>query len=207
MKTAFRTSLLAMALFAGVTLAHADAIDDITAAGQINVGVFPISRPSLRPAADMSLKGYDMDVAQTLPIAQGEAQPGVRYRSEPHSLSHGKARRYADERRLLEGARRGHRLRRRLRTLLYRRDRPGRAEVKDKEDLADKSIAVNRGTLEDTSLTEAAPASADIQRFDNYNAVIQAFISGQTQLMVVGNDVGAQVLAQQVDLSRSRSSS
>ena len=72
--------------------------------------------------------------------------------------------------------------------------------MKDKADLADKSIAVNRGTLEDTSLTEAAPASADIQRFDNYNAVIQAFISGQTQLMVVGNDVGAQVLAQQVDL-------
>jgi polar amino acid transport system substrate-binding protein len=27
--------------------------------------------------------------------------------------------------------------------------------------------------------------------------VIQAFISGQTQLMVVGNDVGAQVLARQ----------
>ena len=72
--------------------------------------------------------------------------------------------------------------------------------MKSKDDLAEKSIAVNRGTLEDTSLTEAAPASADIHRFDNYNAVIQAFISGQTQLMVVGNDVGAQVLAQQVDL-------
>ncbi|TIP98549.1 MAG: transporter substrate-binding domain-containing protein, partial [Mesorhizobium sp.] len=42
-----------------------------------------------------------------------------------------------------------------------------------------------------------APASADIRRFDNYNSVIQAFISGQTQLMVVGNDVGAQVLARQ----------
>mgnify|MGYP003467635269 CR=1 FL=1 len=46
-------------------------------------------------------------------------------------------------------------------------------------------------------LTEAAPADADIKRFDNYNAVIQAFISGQTDLMVVGNDVGAQVLAKQ----------
>ena len=30
--------------------------------------------------------------------------------------------------------------------------------------------------------------------------VIQAFISGQTQLMVVGNDVGAQVLARQDQL-------
>ena len=63
-----------------------------------------------------------------------------------------------------------------------------------------KSIAVNRGTLEDSSLTEAAPPSADIKRFDNYNSVIQAFLSGQAQLMAVGNDVGAQVLARQVTL-------
>lgn len=77
---------------------------------------------------------------------------------------------------------------------------PQAVKVSGKDDLAGKSIAVNRGTLEDTSLTAAAPASADIRRFDNYNAVIQAFLSGQTQLMVVGNDVGAQVLAKQVDL-------
>ena len=70
-------------------------------------------------------------------------------------------------------------------------------EVAGADDLAEKTIAVNRGTLEDTSLTEAAPETAEIMRFDNYNAVIQAFISGQTELMVVGNDVGAQVLARQ----------
>ena len=74
---------------------------------------------------------------------------------------------------------------------------PAAVSIKGKDDLADKTIAVNRGTLEDTSLTAAAPASATIQRFENYNSVIQAFISGQTELMVVGNDVGAQVLARQ----------
>jgi polar amino acid transport system substrate-binding protein len=61
-------------------------------------------------------------------------------------------------------------------------------------------VAVNRGTLEDTSLTAAATPTTDIKRFDNYNAVIQAFLSGQTQLMVVGNDVGSQVLAKQTEL-------
>ena len=65
------------------------------------------------------------------------------------------------------------------------------------EDLAGKSIAVNRGTLEDTSVTEVAPKDADIQRFNDYNGVISAFLSGQVQLMVVGNDVGAAVLAKQ----------
>jgi len=62
-------------------------------------------------------------------------------------------------------------------------------------DLSGKTIAVNRGTLEDTSLTEVAPKDAQIQRFNDYNGVISAFLSGQAQLMVVGNDVGASVLA------------
>ena len=77
---------------------------------------------------------------------------------------------------------------------------PQALKVSGKEDLADKSIAVNRGTLEDTSLTAVVPASADVRRFDNYNSVIQAFLSGQAQVMVVGNDVGSQVLAKRVDL-------
>ena len=40
-----------------------------------------------------------------------------------------------------------------------------------------------------------APASANIKRFDNYNGVITAFLSGQVELIAVGNDVGAAVLA------------
>jgi polar amino acid transport system substrate-binding protein len=62
-------------------------------------------------------------------------------------------------------------------------------------DLAGKTIGVNRGTLEDSSLTDAAPKDADIKRFDNYNGVISAFLAGQVQLIAVGNDVGASVLA------------
>ena len=77
---------------------------------------------------------------------------------------------------------------------------PAAMKVENADDLAGKTIAVNRGTLEDTSLTKAAPASAVVRRFDNYSAVIQAFISRQTDLMVVGNDVGAQVLASQEEL-------
>ena len=60
--------------------------------------------------------------------AEGEAQSGQRHRPEPHSLPHREARRHPDERRLLEGARGGHRLRRRLCALLHRRDRPGRPQ-------------------------------------------------------------------------------
>ena len=68
--------------------------------------------------------------------------------------------------------------------------------VSDASGLAGKSIAVNRGTLEDTEVTKIAPADADIQRYSDYSGVISAFLSGQAQLMVVGNDVGATILAQ-----------
>ena len=61
--------------------------------------------------------------------------------------------------------------------------------------LAGKTIAVNRGTLEDTEVTKVATADADIQRYNDYNGVISAFLYGQAQLMVVGNDFGATILA------------
>jgi len=200
-KTALRASLLAMALLSGAGIANADAVDDITAAGQINVGVFADFPPFSSASADMSLKGYDIDVAQYIADA-------LKVKLNPVAVTGQNRIPYLTEKRVDI-----------LMSVGYSKERaevidfaaayapyyiavigPAALEVKGKEDLADKSIAVNRGTLEDTSLTEAAPASADIHRFDNYSAVIQAFISGQTQLMVVGNDVGAQVLAQQVEL-------
>lgn len=199
--TGLRASLLAVALLSGAGLANADAIDDITAAGQINVGVFADFPPFSSASADMSLKGYDIDVAQCIADA-------LKVKLNPVSVTGQNRIPYLTEKRVDI-----------LMSVGFSKERaevidfaaayapyyiavigPAALEVKGKEDLADKSIAVNRGTLEDTSLTEAAPASAEIHRFDNYSAVIQAFISGQTQLMVVGNDVGAQVLAQQVEL-------
>ena len=201
----FRSSLAALIVL-GATCglaaqASADAIDDITAAGQINVGVFSDFPPFSSASADMSLKGYDMDVAQAI-------ADSLKVKLNPVSVTGQNRIPYLTEKRVDM-----------LMSVGYSKEReevidfaaayapyyiavigPAGLKVEGKDDLADKSIAVNRGTLEDTSLTEAAPASADIKRFDNYNAVIQAFISGQTQLMVVGNDVGAQVLAKQEGL-------
>ena len=201
----FRSSLAALivlgATFGLAAQASADAIDDITAAGQINVGVFSDFPPFSSASADMSLKGYDMDVAQAI-------ADSLKVKLNPVSVTGQNRIPYLTEKRVDM-----------LMSVGYSKEReevidfaaayapyyiavigPAALKVEGKDDLADKSIAVNRGTLEDTSLTEAAPASADIKRFDNYNAVIQAFISGQTQLMVVGNDVGAQVLAKQEGL-------
>lgn len=178
--------------------ANADALEDIAKAGQINVGVFADFPPFSSASADMSLKGYDMDVAQAIADA-------LKVKLNPVPVTGQNRIPYLTDHRVDL-----------LMSVGYSKEReqvidfaaayapyyiavigPAELKVAGKDDLAGKSIAVNRGTLEDTSLTEVAPATADIKRFDNYNAVIQAFISGQTQLMVVGNDVGAQVLARQ----------
>ena len=72
---------------------------------------------------------------------------------------------------------------------------PKALKVKHAADLAGKTISVARGTLEDLSISKVAPPSAVIKRFDDPNGAISAFLSGQAQLMVVGNDVGATILA------------
>jgi polar amino acid transport system substrate-binding protein len=66
--------------------------------------------------------------------------------------------------------------------------------VKSMNDLAGKSIAVTRGALEDQELTKVAPASADIKRFEDNNATVSAFVSGQTQLVATGASVAGNMM-------------
>ncbi|MGR9165596.1 transporter substrate-binding domain-containing protein [Rhizobium leguminosarum] len=196
------TATAAIAVFGILAgAAQADELADIKAAGEINIGIFSDFPPFSSASADMSIKGYDVDVAQKIADGLGvklnlvsvTGQNRIAYLNDDRvdllmSVGYSKERAevidyaapYAPYYIAVIG--------------------PAALKVSSKEDLADKTVAVNRGTLEDTSLTAAAPGSAAIQRFENYNSVIQAFISGQTQLMVVGNDVGAQVLARQDEL-------
>ena len=200
-----KSSIAALALvaagFAFTAPASADAITDIQAAGKLNVGVFADFPPFSSASSDMSLKGYDMDVAQAIadalnvelvPVAV-TGQNRIPYLND-HRVDLLMSVGYSDERaEVIDYAAA-------YAPYYIAVIGPAATYVKEAADLAGKSIAVNKGTLEDTSLTKAAPEGTDIKRFDNYNSVIQAFISGQTDLMVVGNDVGAQVLAKQEEM-------
>lgn len=191
----------AIMLCAGTVMAGADALDDIKSAGQINVGIFSDFPPFSSASADLSIKGYDVDVGQfiadklgvKLNLVSVTGQNRIPYLNDKRVdilLSVG----YSDERaKVIDYAAA-------YAPYYIAVIGPAAMKVENASDLADKTIAVNRGTLEDTSLTEVAPASTEVRRFDNYSSVIQAFISRQTDLMVVGNDVGAQVLARQEEL-------
>jgi polar amino acid transport system substrate-binding protein len=176
--------------------AHADTLDDIHKAGVLKVGVFEDFPPFASAGSDMTLHGYDIDVANALATTLGvklslvgiTGQNRIPYLQEHKVdilLSVGQS---AEREKVIDFTRA-------YAPYYIAVLGPHALAVSNAADLAGKTIAVNRGTLEDTSLTEAAPKTADIKRFDNYNGVISAFLSGQVQMIAVGNDVGASVLA------------
>jgi polar amino acid transport system substrate-binding protein len=199
-----------LVLLSGVALAFhvaapgiglADELDDITKAGVIKVGIFEDFPPFSSAGTDLKSQGYDIDVVNALAKALGVKAEltGITGQNRIPSLTEHKLNLLmsvgvSDERKKVV-----------LFTAPYAPYSidvmgPKSLNVKGPADLAGKTVAVNRGTLEDTSLTEVAPKDTDIQRFNDYNGVISAFLSGQVQLMVVGNDVGAAVLAKHPDI-------
>ncbi|MBL8482455.1 MAG: transporter substrate-binding domain-containing protein [Rhodocyclaceae bacterium] len=70
---------------------------------------------------------------------------------------------------------------------------PADAPVKVAADTAGKVIGVTRGSVEDLEFSKVAPATANIKRFEDNNATISAYLSGQVQLIATGNVVAAAV--------------
>jgi polar amino acid transport system substrate-binding protein len=73
--------------------------------------------------------------------------------------------------------------------------------VKAAADLAGKTIGVTRGALEDAELTKIAPSGADIKRFEDNNATVAAFVSGQVQVIATGASVAGNMMARNPNLN------
>lgn len=67
--------------------------------------------------------------------------------------------------------------------------------VSSPEDLAGKTIGVTRGAVEDMELSEIAPASTTIQRFEDNATTIAAFLAGRVDYVATGNVVAAEIAA------------
>ncbi|HEY1995779.1 transporter substrate-binding domain-containing protein [Paraburkholderia sp.] len=189
------TGIAALTAFAAPA-AHADALDTITKSGVVRIGVFEDYPPFGSIGPDMKPQGYDIDVANLIgkalnakvELVQVTGDNRMAYLADHKAdmlLSVGQtperekvidfSKPYAPYYLAVFG--------------------PKNLPVRNAADLAGKSISVARGTLEDLSVTKIAPPTATIKRFDDPNGAISAFLSGQVQLMVVGNDVGATILA------------
>jgi polar amino acid transport system substrate-binding protein len=58
-------------------------------------------------------------------------------------------------------------------------------------DLSGKTVGATRGAIEEQAISNLAPADATIKRFEDNNATITAFVSGQVDLIATGNTVAA----------------
>jgi polar amino acid transport system substrate-binding protein len=58
-------------------------------------------------------------------------------------------------------------------------------------DLAGKTVGATRGAIEEQALTNLAPPDTTIKRFEDNNATIAAFVSGQVDLIATGNTAAA----------------
>lgn len=61
------------------------------------------------------------------------------------------------------------------------------------EDLAGKTIGATRGAIEEQEISKTAPANTTVKRYEDNNATISAFISGQVDLIATGNTVAASI--------------
>lgn len=73
--------------------------------------------------------------------------------------------------------------------------------IKSMNDLTGKTVAVTRGAIEDQELTKVAPASAELKRFEDNNATVSAYVSGQTQLLATGASVAGVMMQKNPQLS------
>src|SRR5690606_3142748 len=62
--------------------------------------------------------------------------------------------------------------------------------AKTYDDLAGKTIAVTRGSMQDQELQELAP-KANVKRYEDNNSTIAAFLSGQAEMFASGTPVAA----------------
>jgi polar amino acid transport system substrate-binding protein len=73
--------------------------------------------------------------------------------------------------------------------------------IKSAADLGGKTVGVTRGAIEDMELTKIAPAGADVKRFEDNNATVSAFVSGQVQVIATGASVAGNMMARNPQLS------
>lgn len=71
---------------------------------------------------------------------------------------------------------------------------PKNLPIKSFNDLGGKTVAVTRGAMEDQELNKVAPPNVDYRRFEDNNATIAAFVSGQTQTLAASGAVAAQMI-------------
>jgi polar amino acid transport system substrate-binding protein len=75
------------------------------------------------------------------------------------------------------------------------------ASIKSFADMSGKTVAVTRGAMEDQELEKVAPTDTQFKRFEDNNATLAAFVSGQVQTMAASGAVAAELIRKNPQLN------
>jgi len=196
MRRTLLAALLASPVLAVTVPAYADTLDDIAKAGVLKVAVPEDYPPFGSVGPDMKPQGYDIETAALLaksmnvklelvPVNSANRIPYLQTNKVDLVISSlGKT---PDREKVIDFS---------TAYAPYYQGVFGPADVKvsGPADLTGKTVGATRGALEELGLTQMAP-NATIKRFEDNNATIAAFLSGQVQLIAAGNIVAAAILA------------
>jgi polar amino acid transport system substrate-binding protein len=190
------TACAILALAAATALpAAAEALDDILKAKVIKIAVPQDFPPFGSVGTDMQPLGYDIDMAQLIgkelgvkveivPVTSANRIPYLQTKKVDLVIS--SLGKNPERERVIDFSN------------AYAPFFQGVFGLKDiavakPEDLAGKTVGMTRGALEDLELTKLAPPTATLKRFEDNNANISAFLSGQVDLIATGNVVAATI--------------
>ncbi|MFT3735380.1 MAG: transporter substrate-binding domain-containing protein [Rhodocyclaceae bacterium] len=186
--------LLGLGLFIA-PLAHADVLDNIKKAGVLRVAVPQDFPPFGTVGTDLKPQGYDIDAAaliakdlgvklELIPVSSTNRIPFVTTGKADLVIS--SLGKNPDREKVIDFSEA-------YAPFFNGVFGPADIKVEGAADLAGKTIAVTRGSVEDLELTKIAPPTATLKRFEDNNSTIAAYLSGQTQLIATGNVVASAV--------------
>ncbi|MBP0600600.1 transporter substrate-binding domain-containing protein [Herbaspirillum sp. LeCh32-8] len=189
--------LMAGAMMFSAAAARADALDDIQKHGTLRVAVPADFPPFGSVDSDLKPQGFDIDVAnliakkmgvkvELIPVSSANRIPYLTTKKVDLVIS--SMGKNAEREKVIDF------------TAAYAPFfngvfGPADMSVKSAADLAGKTIAVTRGSVEDLELTKIIPANATVKRYEDNNSTISSFLSGQVQLVATGNVVAAAIIA------------
>lgn len=190
-------ALALAAMVAAPNIASADALADVMKAGVLKVAVPQDFPPFGSVGADMTPKGYDVDMAnliakqmgvkvELVPVTSANRIPYLQTKKVDLVIS--SLGKNPDREKVIDFSAA-------YAPFFNGVFGPKEMPVAKADDLAGKTIGVTRGSVEDLKLTEIAPKDATIKRYEDNNGTISAFLSGQVQLVATGNVVAAAILA------------
>lgn len=193
LQTLFAAAIVGSAV--GTNVASADVLADATKAGVLRVAVPQDFPPFGSVGPDLKPRGYDIDVAnligrelklkvEIIPVSSTNRIPYLTTGKADLVIS--SLGKNPDREKVIDFSTP-------YAPFFNGVFGPAEMPVKGAADTAGKVVGVTRGSVEDLEFSKIAPESAILKRFEDNNATISAYLSGQVQLVATGNVVAAAI--------------